>query len=65
MMRARNATEFDTALAGWRFPSVNMLFGDREGNIGYRALAAIPVRSRLDPASGCRCGKRLHRLRKT
>lgn len=52
MMRARNAREFDAALAGWRFPSVNIVFGDREGNIGYRALAAIPVRSRLDPTSG-------------
>ena len=29
-----------------------MVFGDREGNIGYRAVAAIPVRSRLDPTSG-------------
>ena len=52
MMRARNAREFDAALAGWRFPSANMVFGDREGNIGYRAVAAIPVRSRLDATSG-------------
>lgn len=52
MMRARDAHEFDAALAGWRFPSVNMVFGDRAGNIGYRAVAAIPVRSRQDPTSG-------------
>jgi len=52
MMRARNAREFHTALNGWQFPSVNMLFGDREGNIGYRAAAAIPVRSREDADSG-------------
>ncbi|MEK7684968.1 MAG: penicillin acylase family protein [Verrucomicrobiota bacterium] len=52
MLRARHAREFDAALAGWRFPSANMVFGDREGNIGYRAVAAIPVRSRLDPTSG-------------
>jgi penicillin G amidase len=51
-MRARNARQFDAALAGWRFPSANVVFGDREGNIGYRAIAAIPVRSRLDPTSG-------------
>ncbi len=52
MMRARNAREFNEALRGWRFPSVNIVFGDREGSIGYRAVAAIPVRSRLDPSSG-------------
>jgi penicillin G amidase len=52
MMRARDAREFDHALSGWRFPSVNILFGDRDGNIGYRTLAAIPVRSRLDPSHG-------------
>jgi penicillin amidase len=52
MLRARNAREFDAALAGWRFPSANVVFGDRDGNIGYRAVAAIPVRSRLDPTSG-------------
>ena len=52
MLRAGNAREFDAALAGWRFPSANFVFGDREGNIGYRAVAAIPVRSRLDSTSG-------------
>jgi penicillin G amidase len=52
MLRARNAHEFDAALAGWRFPSANMVFGDRAGNIGYRVVAAIPVRSRLDSTSG-------------
>ena len=52
MMRARNVREFDAALAGWRFPSVNLIFGDCEGNIGYRAVAAIPLRSRQDPSNG-------------
>lgn len=52
MLRARTAREFDAALAGWRFPSANMVFGDRAGEIGYRTVAAIPVRSRLDPTSG-------------
>jgi penicillin amidase len=52
MLRARTASEFDAALADWRFPSANVVFGDRAGNIGYRATAAIPVRSRLDPTSG-------------
>jgi penicillin G amidase len=52
MIRARKASEFSAALEGWRFPSANVVFGDREGNIGYKALAAIPVRSRLDPDFG-------------
>lgn len=52
MMRAQNAAEFDSALAGWRCPSINILFGDRAGDIGFRALAAIPVRSKSDPTKG-------------
>ena len=52
MLRAHDVREFDAALAGWRFPSVNMVFGDRAGNIGYRTVAAIPARSRLDSTSG-------------
>ena len=52
MMRAGNVREFDAALAGWRFPSVNIVFGDRAGNVGYRAVAAIPLRSQHDPSSG-------------
>jgi penicillin G amidase len=52
MMRAGNARQFDEALADWRFPSANVVFADREGNIGYRAVGAIPVRSRFDPAHG-------------
>lgn len=52
MMRARNARDFQRALNGWQFPSVNLIFGDREGNIGYRAAAAIPIRSRVDDTSG-------------
>jgi penicillin G amidase len=52
MMRATNAREFDAALAGWRFPSANMIFGDRQGAIGYRAVAAVPIRSRVDAADG-------------
>lgn len=35
MLRAADAREFGRALAGWRFPSVNMLFGDHRGEIGY------------------------------
>jgi penicillin amidase len=52
MMRAGGVRAFDEALAGWRFPSANMVFGDREGHIGYRVVGAIPVRSSLDPSRG-------------
>lgn len=52
MMRARDVREFDAALAGWRFPSANMVFGDRDGNIGYRTVGAIPLRSRRDANHG-------------
>ena len=52
MMRAKNVHEFDQALADWRFPSANLVFGDREGNIGYRAVGAIPVRSANAPRGG-------------
>jgi len=52
MMRAKNARELDAAATGWRFPSANMVFGDREGNIGYRIVAAAPLRSRDQPEGG-------------
>jgi len=42
MLRAGNAREFDAALAGWRFPSANMIFGDRDGNIGCRGPRSKP-----------------------
>jgi penicillin amidase len=52
MMRAKDVHEFDAALAGWRFPSANVVFGDRAGMVGYRALGAIPVRSKRDSTNG-------------
>lgn len=52
MLRSQDARQFDAALAGWRFPSANVIFGDKQGNIGYRTVAAIPVRSRHDRTSG-------------
>ncbi|MEX0936865.1 MAG: penicillin acylase family protein [Pirellulales bacterium] len=54
MIRASDARQFDAALEGWRFPSANVVFGDRDGNIGYRAIGAIPVRSRSDDSHGRR-----------
>lgn len=52
MMRAADLETFTRGLAIWQFPSVNMLFGDREGNVGYWVQAAMPLRSRLDPHFG-------------
>ncbi|MCI0459751.1 MAG: penicillin acylase family protein [Gemmataceae bacterium] len=52
MMRATDLAQFTRALALWQFPSVNLVFGDRQGNIGYWLQAAIPVRSRLDAHHG-------------
>ncbi len=52
MMRAKDAESFHAALDGWRFPSLNMVYGDRRGQIGYRTLAAIPLRARNDRAAG-------------
>jgi penicillin amidase len=45
MMRAKDAIEFQQALGGWTFPSANCLFGDRQGNIGFKTVLALPVRS--------------------
>jgi penicillin G amidase len=45
MMRARDVRQFQEALGGWRFPSGNCVFGDRQGNIGYKTILALPIRS--------------------
>lgn len=45
MMRAKNVYQFAGAIEGWRFPSANIVFGDKEGNIGYWSLCANPIRS--------------------
>ncbi|MCB1125558.1 MAG: penicillin acylase family protein, partial [Verrucomicrobiae bacterium] len=49
MMRAGSAREFLSALADWRFPSANCVFGDRAGDIGYSTVGAIPVRAAGSP----------------
>lgn len=54
MIRAQNTAEFDAALEGWRFPTANVVFGDHAGDIGYRALGALPLRSTLDDSHGRR-----------
>ena len=37
--------EFQKALGGWSFPSANCVFGDKQGNIGFKTILALPVRS--------------------
>jgi penicillin G amidase len=49
MIRARDADEFMRALAGWRFPTANCVFGDSSGQIGYSVVGAIPLRSNAAP----------------
>ncbi|MDP8243326.1 MAG: penicillin acylase family protein [Candidatus Hinthialibacter antarcticus] len=45
MMRAQNVNEFFDALSDWRFPSLNSVFADADGGVGYSLGAAIPIRS--------------------
>jgi penicillin amidase len=45
MMRARDVYEFQRAAGRWRFPSANCIFADSKGNIGYKTILALPVRS--------------------
>jgi penicillin G amidase len=45
MIRAEEVDQFNQALAGWRFPTVHCVFGDRSGRIGYSVAGAIPIRA--------------------
>lgn len=45
MMRARDVYEFQRAVGRWRFPSANCVFADSKGNIGYKTILTLPVRS--------------------
>jgi len=46
MVRARDVHDFAGALRHWRFPSVNMVFGDSKGGIGYWLLHPVRPASR-------------------
>lgn len=45
MVRSKDVHEFQRALGGWTFPSANCVFGDRAGNIGYKTILSLPIRS--------------------
>ncbi|HTV14211.1 MAG TPA: penicillin acylase family protein [Acidobacteriaceae bacterium] len=42
--RASNWTEFRSALAGWWAPTLNVVYADDQGHIGYQAVGYIPSR---------------------
>lgn len=45
MIRSRDVYEFQQALGGWSFPSANCVFADRRGNIGFKTILSLPIRS--------------------
>jgi penicillin G amidase len=52
MMRSTNVAQFGRALEHWRFPSANLVVGDRAGSIAYWTIGAIPVRSAHSSSNG-------------
>jgi penicillin amidase len=55
LMRARNWDEFRASLSDWCAPSMNFVYADREGNIGFLQAGRVPVRpqgSGLVPVPG-------------
>jgi penicillin amidase len=47
--RARNWDEFTAALKGFAGPAQNFVYADVDGNIGYHAVGALPVRDKDCP----------------
>jgi penicillin amidase len=53
--RARNWQEFEKAMPRWKVPSENIVYADRDGNIGEHSTGLAPVRKNwtgLLPVSG-------------
>jgi penicillin G amidase len=46
--KARDWSSFREALRDWNTPSLNFVYADIEGNIGYQATGRIPIRPRTD-----------------
>jgi penicillin amidase len=44
--KATNWAEFHEALSYWDAPSQNIVYADRDGNIGYQSTGLIPVRNK-------------------
>ncbi|MBI3942104.1 MAG: penicillin acylase family protein [Chloroflexi bacterium] len=43
--RARSAQEFRDSFRRWRVPTMNFVFADTAGHIGYQAIGRVPIRS--------------------
>lgn len=53
--RAQNFTQFRKAAKDFEVPAQNLIYADRDGNIGYQAPGSIPIRGKGDgsvPAPG-------------
>jgi penicillin amidase len=46
--RSRTLPEFKQAIRNWKIPSLNIVYADVDGNIGWVAAGAIPVRKGWD-----------------
>ncbi len=46
--QAKNWSEFRSALSTFWGPGQNFVYGDRQGNIGYQATGAVPIRRNFD-----------------
>ncbi len=44
--RATNWEEYKEALRDWDVPAQNLIYGDKEGNIGYVMAGTIPIRAK-------------------
>ena len=52
MVHAQDVRQFQKALGGWTFPSANCVFGDAQGNIGYKTVLSLPIRSSRSSLDG-------------
>lgn len=52
MMRAKNWTEFKSAIQSFTSPQQNMVYADVDGNIGFYAPALVPIRKAENLAQG-------------
>jgi penicillin G amidase len=44
MNKAQSWNEFCSALAGWEFPTQNLVYSDDQGHIAYHAIGRVPLR---------------------
>jgi penicillin amidase len=48
VMQAKNVTEYQAALTGWKAPSANHMYADTAGDIAWVAVGLTPVRTNFD-----------------